>query len=419
MDRARHSAIRTLRWMEKYTKTDMVYLVGGSFWLVLEQMTAMVLALTLAVAFGHFATQDTYGNFKFALSLASIISAFSLINVGTAVAQSAARGDEGTLRQGFSLYIRWSALMISIGLVTSGYYLYQGNAFLASSLLLITAISPFLNGFSLYRSFLIGKQDFRRTSLYTIAGNVLPTFAVMIALFVLDERAIYLVATYYIANILVNAFLYVRTIRLANNATQDPNLFQYGMHLSTMNVISTIADKIDSLFVFSFLGPMQLAVYSYAIAIPEQIKGVMKNVDTLSMPAFARRSLPEIQRTIWKRLFIFGLVTILVIIAYALTAPYIFSLLFPVYVSSVPLSQLYAISLIFSVVVPITSIFRAHRKTTELYIVSNIGPIALIILLPIFTILWGIEGAILSQIVYRLITSSAVLILFLRMVRND
>ena len=52
---------------ERYAKTDLRYLFQNGFWLVVGQGVAIVLGLAVSVAFGHFASQDTYGNYKYVL----------------------------------------------------------------------------------------------------------------------------------------------------------------------------------------------------------------------------------------------------------------------------------------------------------------------------------------------------------------
>ena len=87
----------------------MVYLVSGGSWLLFEQGASILLSLGLAVLFGHFVSQDTYGNYKYILNVSGLLGIFSLSGLGTAVTRAAARGDEGALTQGFVLNLRWGS----------------------------------------------------------------------------------------------------------------------------------------------------------------------------------------------------------------------------------------------------------------------------------------------------------------------
>ena len=62
-----------LRWSEKYTKTDMVYLAHGGFWLSFGQIISSLSSFLLAIAFANLLPKETYGNYKYILSIASIL----------------------------------------------------------------------------------------------------------------------------------------------------------------------------------------------------------------------------------------------------------------------------------------------------------------------------------------------------------
>src|ERR1700683_4653793 len=97
-ERLQSSLTRVLRWSEKYTKTDMVYLARGGFLSLFGQGMGLVASLGLAIAVSHFVSKESYGIYKYAISVVTILSLFSLNNIGSAVFQSAAQGFDGALR---------------------------------------------------------------------------------------------------------------------------------------------------------------------------------------------------------------------------------------------------------------------------------------------------------------------------------
>ncbi len=402
-DKAKNRLYRLLRWSERYTHTDMVYLARGGFWLGAAQVAAALIAFGLAVAFGHLASQDTYGNYKYILTIAGLLGALTLSGLPTAVTQAAARGLEGSLRQGARLMLRWSMLAVIVGLGTAAYYFFvDHNTFLLAALICMSLCTPLLNAYSLFDAFLIGRKDFRRDAVYGTFDLLLPTLAVIGALF-LTHRAIVLIMVYFLANTTSAAVFYFLTLSHVANSTEEPGLLSYSGHLSVMNLIATIADRIDSILVFVMLGPVQLAVYTFAVAMPEQVKALIKNVVPLTMPRFSERSLVEIRLNIWPRVLLFAGIISLVMGTYALLTYWIFKFFFPVYLAAVPYSRWYALSIVLAAfITPFTSVFQAHRKTRQLYIASNVSAVVLIISLPILIPLYGIAGAIASQILFRL-----------------
>ncbi len=393
---------RFLRWSEKYTKTDMVYLSRGGFWLVLEQVSGSFFALLLAVAFGHLASQDAYGNYKYVLSLAAIFGAFSLTGLSTAITRAVARDYEGSLKQGLRLSLRWSGGVILLSLATALYYLFVAkNAFLGIALLLVAFFLPFTNSFSLFNAFLLGKKQFARSSIYNIIGSFLSAAALIIVLF-FTNRAILFVLTYFLTAALVSIAFYLLAKKQVRNDATDPKTFTYGTHLSIMTFVATLADRIDSIVVFTLLGPASLAVYAYAIAIPEQIKTLAKNAASLSLPKFAARPIGEIRASLWRRLSILTLGITIVSVLYIFAAPYLFKVLFPVYTSAVSYSQWYApIIILTGITAILTSVLQAHQKTRALYLITNIGSLVLIVSVGPLVYFYGVAGAIAAQGLFR------------------
>ena len=392
-----------LRWTERYTKTDMVYLFQNGGWLIAGQAASLVFSLALAIIFGHYASQDTYGNYKYILSVASVLGVLSLSGLGTAVVRAVARGEEGALSQGFRLSIKWSGALLAVGVVAAAYYWLAGNHFVTISLVVATVTLPFINGFSLYDAFLTGRREFRLDTLFLIGSTAFTAVALVATLF-FTQRAIVLVAVYFVTNVATDFLWYVIASRRAANRATDPGLARYGAHLSVMNLLEVAAEKIDSIAIFILLGPAPLAVYLYAIAMPEQFKGVTKSIANLSLAKFAARPLAEIKSSIGRRLLVLGIGSGIATGAYIAIAPLLFRYLFPVYIESVPYSQWYALMMVpTGIATVLVTALQAHQKTRALYIANSAGQVALIIGLPVFTFFYGIAGAIASQLIYRIL----------------
>ncbi|HVW82866.1 MAG TPA: oligosaccharide flippase family protein [Candidatus Paceibacterota bacterium] len=394
--------IALLRWSERYTQTDMVYLAKGGFWLLLGQIGSVLLGLATAIAFGHFASQDTYGNYKYVLSLAGLFGAFSLSGIGIAVTQAVARGYEGSLAQGFRLSLRWSwgVVLLSAGAATY-YYFFARNAFLGASLLVVAFLLPLLNGLSLFSPFLVGKKAFVRDTAYNFLNALFPVAAVIASLF-FTHRAVFIILAYFAANAAADALFYLLTLRQAKNAATDPGTFSYSRHLSVMGIVNALADKVDSIAVFSLLGPAQLAVYAFAIAMPEQIKQLVKLVVPLSLPRFAGRSITDIRASLRSKLVYAGMAIFCAFLVYVILAPLLFRVLFPRYIEAVPYSQFYALTLILSFAsIILSTVFQAKKRVREQYVISLATGAILLVALPVLTFYDGIGGAIWAQLISR------------------
>ena len=98
MRNIRYKVKELLLRSEKYTKTDMLYLARGGFWLTLGQGLGIIAGLLLVIGFANLLPKEVYGNYKFILSLGGIIGAFTLTGMSIAVTQAVARGFEGNFR---------------------------------------------------------------------------------------------------------------------------------------------------------------------------------------------------------------------------------------------------------------------------------------------------------------------------------
>src|SRR3989344_6653654 len=90
----RQKVYRLLRWSEKYTKADMVYLVHGNFWLITGRAIAVGSGVLLTVAFANLLSPTDFGTYKYILAIAGFIGAFSLGGLSGAVTRAVARGKE-------------------------------------------------------------------------------------------------------------------------------------------------------------------------------------------------------------------------------------------------------------------------------------------------------------------------------------
>ncbi|HEY4502329.1 MAG TPA: oligosaccharide flippase family protein [Candidatus Paceibacterota bacterium] len=395
----RNALYNFLRWTETYTKTDMLYLTKGSFWLLSGQGIGMVVSLVLAIAFANLIDPESYGNYKYVLSLAGIIGAFSLSELGTAVLRAIARGHEGTLRYAFRLSLFWSIGMIFISGIVGIYYLFNDNYFLGYSLLIIGATIPLISAGSLYRPFLVGKRAFKKLALYSIVQSIFPTLSVLGAL-LLKAPLLLLVATYFITNAIIIRLLYAKTKKLAQNTSIDPSTNKLGKHLSVMGVISAVAGKLDSILIFQLLGGAELAIFSLAITLPDIIRSSFKHITSLAVPKFSEKTKEEMKQAVWSKTKIVFIATGCIALVYIFLAPFIFDVLFPLYKASVPYSQVYALSLFTSLLLA-SAYFDSQIAIKERYILNIVINGTTIVSTIIGIYFFGIWGAIFARLIAR------------------
>lgn len=395
------------RWAEGIAKTDLRYLIRGGLWLTLGQVSISILAFLLSVAFAHFVPKETYGTYRYLVSVFWSLTALGLSGIPTALSRAIARNDNGAYRYAFKLSLLGSIPMALVSFALAAYYVVSANMLLGLGCLVIGLLGPFMQAVYLYGAVLEGKKAFKENAFSGILLNLLPTLCIILLMLVTEEPLAFLTA-YLGVSVLTGALIslwFARKYRFGASTPESRKDFRsLGLHLSLMNVLATLSQQADKLLVFHALGPVQLAIYTFAVAIPDQLKAVLGNLETLSFAKFTRRHVHEILPNLGLRLWgLTGLVTLMVIV-YIFAAPLLFRLLFPAYTDSILFSQIYALSLIpIGSIVP-ASILQAQAAKKELYMFNTGVPIFQIGALFVGITFYGLLGAIVARIATRFLT---------------
>lgn len=394
-----------LRGTEKYTQTDMVYLVKGGSWLGAGRVLTMGLTLLMGIAFANFLEPVKYGTYKYVISIVGILSSFTLSGMGTAVARSVARGCDGSLKPAILAEIRWGLLGALGSAIIALHYWYSGNGELAKVFLVALFFLPFFNVFSLYSSILQGKRRFDLIARYDLLAQVLTTILMLAALF-LTHDVVWLAVSFLVAGTVIQGLnLLLTTRRLGLNKIIDKETVPYGIKLSLMKGLDLVGVSLYGLLVFHELGAFGMALYAMAIAPIEQVRAFIRMGETLLMPkmasdkwspglfgAFVRKMLPMLS------------LVVCAILAYWVLSPWLFSLVFPKYLDAIPYTRLYSLSLLpTSLGVVLTSVVKAKSDTRTIF-AMNITDIAAIFLLTLPLLgFYGLTGVLLSIIILKAI----------------
>ncbi len=405
-----------MRWSEKYTKTDMLYLAKSGSVLSATQIINSLLAITLTVVFAKLLSKETYGAYKFAISIAGIIGAFSLTGMGSVVVRAVSQGYEGSFLSGFKTLLKWNILLFFIGLAGSIYYFINENNTLAIILLIIAVLLPLQKSFFLFDSYLRGRKDFKTSAIYGVISGVISTIALIVTVF-LTNNPVIIVLIFFLSSAVIGISLHilVKKTRPVSNTNEDLHTIPYAKHLSVMKFIGNIGNNIDNLLMFHYLGPALLAIYSFALAPPREF-GVFNGIlQSLALPKFSTRDIKELKSSIPRKALIVFFFSVLLFIFYIIIAPYLYKFIFPRYIDSVLYSQVFAIIILSFPASLFGQTLIAHAKKRELYILNTIIPITRIGLLLVLLPLYGIWGAIASILLTRFTNLFVSIYLFYRL----
>lgn len=408
-----------LLWTQKWTKTDMLYLAKGGFWLTFSQVIHSISVFISAIAFSNLLSPDTYGTYKYFLSLLEIFAIATLEQMNTAVIQAVAKDKEGDVVAALKTKIKWGMWGGAASIGLSIYYLVNENITLSVIFLIAGFFIPFSRSFNIYTAYLNGKGDFKKYSIYNSITQIIIVSS-LVGLIFFIKNIIIIAIVYLVMNTLASLFFFKLTLKkLPPNNVTDPDTINYGKHLSFIRSLNALANHIHYPIIFTTLGAKETAIMFLALKPVNEIKNLLKNLGVLSLPKFSRRSLPEIKKSLPEKILKFYLLIILIIIGYYFLAPYIYQYMFPQYINSIKYSRLFALSFLLFPRVFIANVMSAHIRKKEIYIKNVTSALSkitfLLILVPQFKI-WGAVWAIILAFAVNGLND---LIFFLRIKKND
>jgi len=405
----KEKAYQFLRWLQNYTKTDMVYVAQGSFWWILGRVFSLLAGFLILMAFAKFATKEIYGAYQYVISMAAMIGLICLPGLDTALIRAIAKQKEKTFFLCEKEKLKFGFFAFLVFFIISLWYFFKKNLELAVSFFIAGVFLPFLSIFSLYLAFWQGKKKFDLQNKYFVAHNLLA--ALILILFIVFKPKITFIIFGYFFSFTFSTFLFwlLTRKRINRETEEDKETISFGKHITLMAIPGSIAGQIDNVILWQFIGPVQVAIYAYALRLVERISELIP-FSALAFPKMAERDLKtdRVKRSIFDKFLKLFWFSIPFTILYILFCPIFFKIFFPAYKESIIYSQVLALTLIFSPFSFLATAFLAEAKKRELYIL-NIAPqilkIALFfVLIPFFGIWGGVFSILISQIFYSALT---------------
>lgn len=400
MRNLRHSIYCLLRQSEGFFKADMVYVAKGGFWVTFGQGLTSLLSLLLIIVVANFLPKETYGLYKYIISLAGVFSIFTLTGMNRAVARAAATGQIGMLKASVKYQIKWNSLMMLALWGLSAYYFYNSNLVLAQAFLALGVFLPLTTSLNTYAAYLEGKRQFRLNNIFSVTSTALYVGGMLLAI-IAGGETLSLVIAYSLTTFLSSLFFYLFTLKHfePNEENPDMSFLKYGRELTFIGLMGPVVSQADKIILTHFWGPVPLAVYALAIAVPERATTFIKSWVGISFPKLAGKSLKEINSVFYKRIFQGLLIGAVFTLLYILVAPYLFKYLLPQYLEAVAYSQILAFSFIFAMPNRYVSLLLESQKMSRKIFIrgvtQNIIMISLYISLGIYG---GIMGLVLAQV---------------------
>lgn len=408
--------IPILRWSEKYTKTDMVYLAHGGFWLAFAQGTISIFGFVLTTLLANILEPELLGEYRFLISGFTLVSLCALPGMRTALRESTPKGFRGNLVPAFNAMFKWGILGSLISLGVMAYYFANDNASLALGFLIMALALPFYNASTGYIEYLTALKEYRLTTLYTFIGRLTFFATTAIVAFLFPHYAWALFGAFIFGTLIPNVWLHFKTVRTFTTPEDavDPGITTYAGHITAMTFVGAIAGQFDKMFLWSFIGAEALAIFYIAYTIPLAVSQYLVIVPTLAFAKFGERDPRIIRKTLLPKIWKYFFIIMLGMGAYALAAPYIFAVLYPKYGEAIRYAQALALVPLFSAFLPIKTYLTSIKATKELYMLSITPSVFRLGLALVLIVPFGIWGAIFSLLAEGVVHTTLLLYFFIR-----
>lgn len=392
--------------ISKKFRIDGHYFIHGGFWLSTTQVVTVLAGLGTTSLFAHYLSENDYGTYRYLIGLAVILSTLSLSGIGQSIIQATSQKHFAFYREILKLNFFYSIPSFFISLCGALYYFYKDNHLLAMSCVAIALLQPLISIFQYTPHFLQGARRFKESATLSSISTIFSAIISILILFI--TQSIFTLFVTYLATSAITSivsFLYYRpTIYHSTPPKVLQRYVSYAKHTSVRNIIANIAQRADSIVVFTQLGAAELAIYSIASVIPEQIKGSFKNLAALLLPKYAsHENISALKQSIPKRSMQLLTIILLITIAYIIVVPYLFQLIFPKYVHAVIYTQIAALAFPTFVLFIPQSILQSRAAEAELYKTTLYGSLFQIIFLLFFVWQFGLLGAIVARVLSRYI----------------
>jgi|SRR3989344_970834 len=393
-----------LRKSEAFFKLDMIYVAKGGFWITFGQAISSVVSLLVVIAFANLLPKETYGIYRYILSLAGILNVFSLLGMNNAVARAVSANQEGVLKQSVNYQLKWNMMMLAAFIILSSYYFYEGNELMAFSFLILGAFVPPTLALNTYGAFLTGKKEFKLVNIANILSTIVYAIGIFLAI-ILSGDIFWIVFAYAITTFVPTLLFYIYVLlKFKPKGEMSKETLKYGRELTFIGFIEPIASQIDKILLAHFWGVAELAVYSLALAIPNRVTSFVKGWVGLGYPKLSIKNPDQINETFYRRLLQGAGVGALIAVAYIIAAPYVFKYLLPQYMDSLFYSQILSISFIFAMPNRFLSLVFLSQKFSKIILTTDaIQTIIKLILYAIFGIWVGILGLIIAYVLFSFI----------------
>ncbi|MHC4396599.1 MAG: lipopolysaccharide biosynthesis protein [Planctomycetota bacterium] len=369
------------------------------FWSNLNQVVVTILALAASVVFANLTTKELYGQYIYVLAMFGLFSIISIPGVNTVILRTVAQGREGVYRKAAIFSFLWSLLGIPLLIITGVFFYFFKTKIVGVSLIASALLFPFMTSLRCWMSFLKGRSDFRKLTIYNSIKLLTSMLAVVLSI-VFTGRLIVILAAYFLVNSGFNILYHLRFLSCLRNNELDAGWKRQSYALTLMSLSATVFNRVDVILLKAFLPFSQVAVYGLVMKFADIFFQTMKSTIEAVVPNLYKSK--EITVSYFYKFFLLSF--LVPVILYPLVKYPILFLYKQKYSEVVGFSQVYLMVIPFYFLTSITTIFMVkYQLNKEINFSRILSMIILIVLYAVLIPLYGIWGGVVSSMLYYVV----------------
>lgn len=397
------SADYALMCIDRVLGTNVRAFVRDAFIVTISHGVGILRGIATGYLVARLFPREAYGSYQFILSVVGSMVVFSLPGIDQSLSRAVARGNPKVVlpvaRRHFLICL--PVTVILLGAIP--FLPYFGREDLWPLFVLAAILFPLTQPAStMFHGLTTGLRRFDVSLRANITWSIAMVVATGLILY-FDPSPFLFYGAITLLPAIAYAYYSTTLIHRPENKSEASAIIAYGTQITLAQLPILLSWYVDKLLISAYLGLNQLALFSVAILIPEQVKTWTKELLPISFAVQARGDDSWERRSRLIKLVLRStVISVAGIAAYIVIAPFAMPLLFPTYPDAVFLSQIAAVTLVTQPGALLTQYLEAQamlraQQWTQ-WISASVFVLSLVIMIPQF----GLLGAVIARGMLRL-----------------
>jgi len=383
---------------------DYKYIIYGSFWTLFAQAISSLSALLITVYLSHHLNKSAFGNYKFVISVVSVVAMFALPGTSILITKLIAQKQKLNLNKILKSKLLHGLAGSAILLFATLFFYIKKDYGIASALIPLVFVLPFIETSSIYGYILKGYKNFKEANLILSYSKILQLAFVLTPLIFFDISWSIVAFIYLTSFTAIQMLFSVPILKKHNDASGSFIQPQHGRKLTLSVAINTLLSNSDKLLAWLLLGPQALATYFIATFIPIEASRFLNFIPQIALPKLSEKHKDLKTTNLTKNILLLTLVLFVLSAIATAIAPYFIKLLFPQYSFSIVYLPVFLLPVLYPINHLIQQFFISQNKINEVTKL-NIISLTTMILISVVFIKWIGISAIVFAVIAKEVTA--------------